>query len=425
MAKKRILRDLKILELSAVDTPAQEGATMVIMKRNFTDQERQHAAASGAAMPSGAYPIQDRGDLVNAIHAWGRANPSERGAVARHIKSRASALGLTDLLPTEGELASAMHNTGKAAMSKPDAKGADTTKPKNPVSGDTHIQDSPDEDNEYDGAELRAPSEGDAADNADPSDDDSGGADSADTDEADPTKKPGKGKSKAWYAKFNEEADMKELQKALAEIAILKAQVGMSDSEKAHFATLDDEQATSFITMDKAGRKEHMEGDPVVYTDKRGAIYHRSEQRSADLAKALDAEIEKTAKAENEAAEVELTKRAETTLAHLKGATEVKVAMLKAVEGIKDETTRTAALEILKASDAGVAAATKELGSSAGLDSAAGEVNDQIEGLAKQYAANHKVSHASAYAAVIESAEGRKLYAESVKRMPQPAVMAE
>ena len=127
---RRILRAMDILELSAVDNPAQEGARYVIAKaqkddmylcadcgaqsskpnkcekcginmtmkpakRDFSTQQREHAANSGAAMPDGSFPIENGQDLHNAITAWGRAKPGDRGAVARHIRRRAEALGLT------------------------------------------------------------------------------------------------------------------------------------------------------------------------------------------------------------------------------------------------------------------------------------------------------------------------------------------
>lgn len=143
---RRIMREFKLFEVSAVDRPCQEPARMVIAKRDggavckecggdgshlekcsmfakawwpdfvndendnlldpetidyckrtFTAEQRRHAAASGAAMPGGGFPIQNESDLHNAIRAIGRAkNP---GAARAHIKERARALGLSNLIP--------------------------------------------------------------------------------------------------------------------------------------------------------------------------------------------------------------------------------------------------------------------------------------------------------------------------------------
>jgi hypothetical protein len=63
-----------------------------VAKRTFSDASRKKLAASGAAMRDGSFPIVNRGDLLNARHAVGRAkNPS---AARAHIKRRAAALGV-------------------------------------------------------------------------------------------------------------------------------------------------------------------------------------------------------------------------------------------------------------------------------------------------------------------------------------------
>lgn len=143
---KRIMRSFKLHEISAVDRPAQEGARFTIMKRaddlakmirqeggkycvysedgskklgeydtmaeakqrlaqvesfkrEFSQEQRDSAAASGAAMPDGSFPIKSRKDLENAIHDWGRAG--SKPSVKDHIISRAKSLGATDLLPDD------------------------------------------------------------------------------------------------------------------------------------------------------------------------------------------------------------------------------------------------------------------------------------------------------------------------------------
>lgn len=70
---------------------------MYMMKREFNQEQRRQLASSGAAMPDGSYPIVNRGDLQNAIQAYGRA--SDKGPVKEHIMRRARALGLEDMLP--------------------------------------------------------------------------------------------------------------------------------------------------------------------------------------------------------------------------------------------------------------------------------------------------------------------------------------
>lgn len=108
---KRILRELRLDKIAAVDKPCQEHATAPIMKRHddldgepywkreFSTEQRERLAETGAAMPDGGFPIANVGDLKNAIHAIGRAkNPAEAKA---HIISRAKTLGQTELLPDD------------------------------------------------------------------------------------------------------------------------------------------------------------------------------------------------------------------------------------------------------------------------------------------------------------------------------------
>lgn len=68
-------------------------------KREFSDKEREDAAASGEAMPDGSYPIKNGEDLANAVQAYGRAK--DKAKAKAHITSRAKALGMTDKLPAD------------------------------------------------------------------------------------------------------------------------------------------------------------------------------------------------------------------------------------------------------------------------------------------------------------------------------------
>jgi hypothetical protein len=75
-------------------------ATADIEKRQFTAEQRRQAAASGAAMPGGRYPIENAEDLHNAVHALGRGK-GDHAAIKSHIIRRAKALGLSNELPDD------------------------------------------------------------------------------------------------------------------------------------------------------------------------------------------------------------------------------------------------------------------------------------------------------------------------------------
>lgn len=70
-----------------------------LLEKQYSEEERKKLAAEGKAKPDGSYPIVDRGDLDNAIQAWGRG-----GATASDkawIKKRAADLNATDALPAD------------------------------------------------------------------------------------------------------------------------------------------------------------------------------------------------------------------------------------------------------------------------------------------------------------------------------------
>lgn len=80
-------------------------------KQGPSAEERRRLAGTGAALPDGSFPIRNREDLTNAISAFGRARSRDRQRVANHIRRRARALGLTDMLPEEGVLADLLKNS--------------------------------------------------------------------------------------------------------------------------------------------------------------------------------------------------------------------------------------------------------------------------------------------------------------------------
>lgn len=72
-------------------------------KREFSDDKRQEMADKGEAMSDGSFPIENKGDLKDAISAHGRAKDLDKAK--EHIMARAKALGAMDELPdkwTEG-----------------------------------------------------------------------------------------------------------------------------------------------------------------------------------------------------------------------------------------------------------------------------------------------------------------------------------
>ena len=90
-ALKNWLRDGTEVFRQMADEEVRE-LIAAVKKRDFSAKERKTDARSGAAMPDGSFPIEDAGDLANAMRLAGHAK--DPSAARRHIKARAKALGL-------------------------------------------------------------------------------------------------------------------------------------------------------------------------------------------------------------------------------------------------------------------------------------------------------------------------------------------
>lgn len=101
----RVLKKMAVHEVSPVMRGAGVGTTTTLVKAlademakaDLSAEGRRREADNGEALPDGSFPIANRRDLENAIHAIGRAK--NEAAAKAHIIKRARALGLTDLLP--------------------------------------------------------------------------------------------------------------------------------------------------------------------------------------------------------------------------------------------------------------------------------------------------------------------------------------
>lgn len=76
-----------------------------LAKKQFSDDKRAKLADEGKALPDGSFPIESKGDLANAITAFGRAKDPEKAKA--HIMERAKALGATAMLPKDWDVPAA------------------------------------------------------------------------------------------------------------------------------------------------------------------------------------------------------------------------------------------------------------------------------------------------------------------------------
>ncbi|NUP47544.1 MAG: hypothetical protein HOW97_09575 [Catenulispora sp.] len=79
-------------------TQATELTHEQLVKAKYDTDDLKRMAANGQAMEDESYPIVDREDLENAIHAVGRGG-ADHDAIRRHIERRAKALGATSMIP--------------------------------------------------------------------------------------------------------------------------------------------------------------------------------------------------------------------------------------------------------------------------------------------------------------------------------------
>jgi hypothetical protein len=216
-----------------------------------------------------------------------------------------------------------------------------------------------------------------------------------------------------------------EMQKTVASLTerlgLTSILAGMSDAEKGHFHNLGDTEKAAFVSKSADDRatdiaavqKAADDADPVLFTTSKGLKIRKSAGSVIlALAKDADEQRDRADTAEREASASGFTKRAESELSHLPGTIDERAAILKAVDGIKDETHRNSALAALKAGDAAMAGAFKSKGSTEGATDA-DSPEAKLDALAKGYVAkNSGVSEAAAYVKVLETDEGKELYRE-------------
>lgn len=296
------------------------------LKRDFSAEQRNSDAKSGAAMPGGGFPIENRKDLENAMRALGRAK--DRAATIKHIKARAKALGLTDML-------------------------SDVYK------------------NEPAGESGNEPNE--------------------------TTMTP---------------QEVEALQKRAERAEQLAS---LNDAQRAVHSELQGSDADAFLAKTPAERQavvaKRADSNPVIETVDGQEFRKNDDPRLLKMAKALKEQREETAEAKKVSKAQRLQKRAGEELAHLPGKDEHKVALLDVVESMPAEQ-RTEVEKMLKAADAGMAAAFARKGATGTPDQIQGE--EKIEAIAKSIREKlPNLTPEQAYAKALQTPEGKEAYKSS------------
>lgn len=363
MAKKKILHKFKMDEISGVDRMAQAGAKLVLMKRDDLE------IAKGA-FKEALFVMETEDALNEAYWAMWESDEVMRQAICNIVDNP------TKYPDTQAAIIEAIGEYSERVQQQADGLAV----------GDNG-----------DGSES---SSGDPTNKSDHSNTDNTSSQKENTmDKKEPTVE-------------TLTADVTALTEKLAKSDAFGK---LSDPEKAHYATLDDNGQADFLKMDEGARANVLEkvaaDDPVIYTTDSGEEFKKSDDaRLVAMAKQGD-EDRKLAKAEREKrVSLELTKRAEDELSHLPGEAPAKVALLKAIDGITDESHRTAIGEMLKAADDTASPAFDTRGTT---DIAKGDAEEKLDVMAKAHAKEHSVPFAKAYDEVLKTDEGQRLYDES------------
>ena len=222
---------------------------------------------------------------------------------------------------------------------------------------------------------------------------------------------------------------LEEIQKQLDETAARadKSELvaKMTDVQKAHYATLEGDDAKSFLESDTkdAVITKANEADPVV-GEFEGKEIRKSDDPTGVLAALLEKAKHDKKKADKdeddkkkfafEAKKAELEKRVATgDYKNLPGTDEMKAEMLKALDSIEDESTREAAHAALVAKNKELEGAFTEVGTAIAPDPITKSTFDKIDAIRDEILRGQpELTKSAAYVLAIESKEGLELYAE-------------
>ncbi len=221
-------------------------------------------------------------------------------------------------------------------------------------------------------------------------------------------------------AEIQKAADEK-LAKVQAELDTATKVNSLNIVAKAHYDTLGDEDKTSFLTKsdeDQANailvaKQAAEDKNPVVYKSEDGSEFRKNDDpRLVQMAKRDDKREKEMAALRKTNDEASLRKRAEDMLSNLTGTTDDHMAMLKAAESIEDGTQRESAINALKSHNIAMGKAYDTLGSQI-VPEVAGTAEADLNAIAKVYQKDHAVTAEVAMAKVLEEdPEAQRLYAE-------------
>jgi hypothetical protein len=209
------------------------------------------------------------------------------------------------------------------------------------------------------------------------------------------------------------ESDMTDLEKKVGDLTSQVADL----TKRAEKAEADLAKANTELTTEKAKVADLAKAADIAKNDEVLKVGETEVRKSAvgeanfAFMKAQQAEIQK---ARDEADMERLQKRAETEIGHLPGEAIAKAKVLKAINGMGEED-RKVLDAMLKAGEAAVAKGFEKFGVSPRTPIGSDDPMAKLNELAKARATKDSTSFEKAYTAVLGTPEGAALYAESRK----------
>ena len=201
--------------------------------------------------------------------------------------------------------------------------------------------------------------------------------------------------------------------------------IALSAASKAHYDALsDDAEQDTFLSKSAedqdaevaAIEKAKTDADPVVYKTTAGHELRKSDGLALiEMAKQNDLQAKENADLKKKLEDQDLRKRADTELNFMPGTIETRMALLKSVDAIEDETERNLAKDSLKAQNESMSKAFDTYGTTSGGNVDAASPEGQLDALTKKaQEADPKLTEAAAYAKVLETSEGKTLYEKTL-----------
>lgn len=432
MSDRNVMEEFDLLEISAVDRPAQAHAKAVIIKRDDDtykgkDKKRggkdKKTMGAGDPMDMSAEEDEEERKRKDKKKGGGHSRDMKKEMGDRSVGVLTSSeMGHSHLVyfypgSNAGETS---HNSGDPddmGHSHPWAMDADGGIEIGEANGHTHSIDMESLDRAL--LQMLKYDSGDSTVEA-PVTEAAAAANQEDTMSDEAKKSEG---LDALQAKIDELTQRAEKAEA---INALKA------DERAHFDSLSGADADAFLGKSEDERVSIMkaagDADPVVYKSLDGSEFRASDDPRVVKAVQRADEATKAAGDEREKREsLELEKRAEAELPNLPGTPAVRASVLKAVESIEDEDVRKGALEALKSANAGIferAGGSPEdngLTKGEGFRAPSGSAEAELETLVSKFQKEHNVPEFKAWDEVLKTAEGAALYRKSTTESAQPA----